>query len=108
METEKKRSSCTDWTETGVNDGSMNKTNFKKVRVKFTNENVVAESCCCRDDTFNLSFGIRMAWLRGLIKAWEKKKSNFEDVNKVKMADEEIAAIEANIKHMIDSLDAKE
>lgn len=107
METEKKRSSWTEWaevTENGICD-AMYKTNFKKVRVKFTTDNIVAESCCCRGDTFNLSFGIRMAYRRCLVKAWEKKKSESKNADEIKKIDTYIAVIKMNIKEMIDSFD---
>ena len=103
METEKKQSSWTEWTEVmenGIYD-AMYKTNFKKVRVKvkFATGNITAESCCHRDDAFDLAFGIRMAYLRCLAKAWEDSKYNAIKIDK------EIAFINANIKEMIDSLE---
>lgn len=102
METEKKRSKWTDWTVID-NDSMMGasyKTNHKKTRVKIIGyDDIVGESCCCKHDVFDLAFGIRMAYLRCLTKAWEKNKAEI---------DEEIAVIDANIKKMIDSLYAKE
>lgn len=107
METEKKRSSWTEWAEIGKGamPGAEYKTNSKKVKVRFLPNNIVAESCCCKDDTFNLTFGIRLAFLRCLVKAWEKSKGKCEDANDMKKIDEVIAGIKTNIKEMIDSLD---
>lgn len=81
METEKKRSSWTEWVviDNDSMPDAMYKTNFKKVRVKLTDENIVAESCCCKDDTFDLSFGIRMAYLRCLLKQSKNTKSLCRD-----------------------------
>lgn len=104
MDKKHKLSKWTEWTEVGIID-AMYKTNFKKVRVRLTSDNIVAESCCCKDDTFNLSFGIRIAYLRCLVKALEKSKSKCEDANEIKNVDGAITAIETSIKEMIDSLD---
>jgi hypothetical protein len=95
MKTEQKQSKWTDWTEIDDNRMfGMYKTNGKKIRVKLSDD-FVGESCCSKYDVFNLDFGIRMAYLRCLVKVWNKKKVDI---------DEEIAMINADIKEMIDSL----
>lgn len=97
MKTEQKQSKWTDWTEIGEDSvmGAMYKTNGKKIRVKFPDYDAVGESCCSKYDKFDLGFGIEMAFLRCLMKVWNKKKIGI---------DEEIAMINADIKEMIDSL----
>lgn len=57
------------------------RTNRKKVQVKFLTDKVRAEACCCKDNEFNLSFGLQMAYLRCLDKALIKKK--IEYMNKI-------------------------
>lgn len=108
METEKKRSGWTDWAEVGDGTDAMYKTNFKKVKVKFTTNKIVAESCCCKHDKFDLSFGIHMAYLRCLVKVWEKKKLECKSADEANKIDVLIDEITMGIKEMIDSLDDKE
>ena len=67
------------------------RTNRKKTQVKFLTSKVRAESCCCKDDEFNLSFGLHMAYLRCLDKALTKKK--IEHTKK-------IAEYESSIEHI--------
>lgn len=56
------------------------RTNGKKVQVKFLTDKVRAEaSCNKKEDEFNLTFGIHMAYLRCLNKALRKKR---DDINK--------------------------
>lgn len=78
------------------------RTNRKKTQVRFLTNKVKAESCCDNRDEFNLTFGIHMAYLRCLNKAWEKKKSELE--KQLKMANSEIAENEAILKKMKNSV----
>jgi hypothetical protein len=79
------------------------RTNRKKVQVKFLTDKVRAEACCSKEDDFNLSFGINMAYLRCLNKAREKQKIECE--NKMKFIIHDIAENETAIKKMIGSLE---
>lgn len=78
----------------GQNDASY-RTNGKKVQVRFLTNKVKAEACCCKDDKFNLSFGLRVAYLRCLNKSLTEKKL---------AAEREIAENENILKKMINSL----
>lgn len=80
------------------------RTNRRKVQVKFLTDKIRAEACCNRVDDFNLSFGIQMAYLRCLNKAWTKKKNEYEE--ELKRINLEIADNEKIIKRMINSLRA--
>ena len=60
-------------------------------------------------DDFNLSFGVQLAYIRCLNKAWEKKKNEYEmkikeNTEKAKEASNEIADNNGIIKKMISSL----
>ena len=79
------------------------RTNRRKIQVKFLTDNIRAESCCSKDDEFNLSFGLQIAYLRCLNKALVNKKSECERT--IKMADSEIKDNEHIIKKMINSLE---
>lgn len=95
----------TGWTPIVGFDGQTDvyyKTNRKKVMVKFLTDKVRAESCCSKDNDFNLSFGIQLAYLRCLNKAWAKKKSEYEA--KIASANSEIVDNERIIESMIHSL----
>lgn len=96
----------TNWTPLvgfdGQNDASY-RTNGKKVQVRFLTNKVRAEACCCRDDDFNLTFGLRVAYLRCLNKALEKQKHEHEE--KLKMIKHDIAENEMIMKKMINSLE---
>lgn len=97
----------TDWCPIVGFDGQSDvyyKTNRKKVMVKFLTDKVRAESCCNKVNDFNLSFGIQLAYLRCLNKAWAKKKSEHEE--KLKTINTEIVDNERIIKSMINSLPA--
>ena len=89
----------TPWTQfvgfDGQNDASY-RTNGKKVQVRFLTNKVRAEACCCKDDEFNLAFGLRVAYLRCLNKALSEKKMS---------AERELAENENILKKMINSLD---
>lgn len=85
----------TPWTQMmGLNGQTdcMYRTNRKKVQVKFLTSKVRAEACCCKDDEFNLSFGLQMAYLRCLDKALIKNK--IEHMKKI--AEYEVGLTEIN------------
>ena len=79
------------------------RTNHKKVQVKFLTDKVRAECCCCKDDDFNLGFGIQLAYLRCLNKARTKQRIELEE--KLNMVEHEIAENNTIIKKMVNSLD---
>lgn len=81
---------------------AMYRTNRKKTQVKFLTDKVRGESCCHRDDDFNLSFGIQLAYLNCLNKARTKQRIELEE--KLNMVEHEIAENESIIKKMVNSL----
>ena len=85
----------------GHND-AFYRTNRKKTQVRLLTTKDRGESCCHRDDDFNLSFGIQLAYLCALNKAREKQRVELEE--KLKMVNGEIAENKAIIKKMINSL----
>ena len=96
----------TNWTPITGFDGQTDavyRTNGKKVQVKFLTDKVRAEAACNVMDDFNLFFGIQLAYLRGLNKAWEKKKAECEEMWKT--ANCEIMDNERIIKKMLNSLE---
>jgi hypothetical protein len=80
------------------------RTNRKKVQVKFLTSKVRGEACRCKDDDFNLSFGIQLAYLRCLNKARAIQKAELEE--KLKSVNCEIAENETIMKKMVNSIDA--
>lgn len=95
----------TKWTLFAGFDGQndcMYRTNGRKVQVKFVIDKVRAESCCHKDNEFNLAFGIQVAYLRCLNKVLAKKKKKYEEA--LKEIDMEIADNERIIWKMINSL----
>ena len=95
----------TNWTPLVGFDGqsdAMYKTNRKKVRVKFLTSKIYAEACCCKDDDFNLNFGLQLAYLRALNKARTKQRIELEE--KLNMVEHEIAENNTIIKKMVNSL----
>ncbi len=78
------------------------RTNEKKTQVKFLTDKVRAECCCCRDDNFDLSFGIQLAYLRCLNKARERQKAELEEA--LKFVNHEIAENNTIMKKMVNSL----
>lgn len=102
----------TSWTPIVGFDGHSDvyyKTNRRKVQVKFLTDKVRAESCCNKVNDFNLSFGIQLAYLRALNKAWVKRKTEYEAKvceyeDKLNAANSEIVDNERIIKSMIHSL----
>lgn len=95
----------TNWQRFNGYDGQndcMYRTNGKKVQVKFLTDKVRAESCCHKENEFNLAFGLQSAYLRCLNKALEiKKKKCEEELKKIEM---EIIDNERIIQKMINSL----
>ena len=81
---------------------AMYKTNRKKVIVKFLTDKIRAESCCNKNDDFNLTFGIQIAYFRCLNKALAKKKIEHEET--LKNINHEIAENDRIMKQMINSL----
>ena len=95
----------TKWTPFTGFDGHSDcfyKTNRKKIKIKFVTDNVRTETCCHRDDEFDLGFGLNMAYLRCRDKALEEKRAVLE--KELKKIDIEIADNERIIRKMIASL----
>lgn len=103
---EEKRKGWTPWTKfvgfDGQNDASY-RTNGKKVQVRFATSKIKAEACCCKGDDFNLAFGIQIAYLRCLNKAFGKQKCVYESM--LSKINQEVAENEMILKKMINSLD---
>lgn len=96
----------TNWTPFAGFDGQndcMYRTNKRKVQVKFVTDKVRAECSCHKDDDFNLSFGIQMAYLRALNKMYSKKAAEYEE--ELKKINIEMIDNERIIKKMISSLE---
>lgn len=81
---------------------AMYRTNRKKTQVKFLTTKVRGESCCHRDDDFNLGFGIQLAYLYALNKARDKQRIELEE--KLNMVEHEIAENSTIIKKMVNSI----
>ena len=97
----------TSWQQFSGFDGQNDcfyKTNRKDVEVKFVTDKVRAKSFLHKDDEFNLSFGLNMAYLRCVNKALEKKKSVHE--SELARINNEIADNDRTIQKMINSLNA--
>lgn len=95
----------TNWTPLIGFDGQSDcfyRTNRKKTQVKFVTTKDRAESCCCKDDDFNLAFGIQLAYLRCLNKARTKQRLELEE--KMNAVEHEIAENETIMKKMVNSL----
>lgn len=80
------------------------KTNRKDVEVKFVTDKVRAKSFLHKDDEFNLSFGLNIAYLRCLNKALAKEKNKHEE--ELKQINNKIADNERTIQKMINSLNS--
>ena len=78
------------------------RTNRRRVQCRFITNKVRAESCCHDDDEFDLSFGLRIAYLRCLNKALTKQKTEYKE--KLKAINNEIADNKGLIRRMLDSL----
>lgn len=102
---EEKHKGWTPWTQfigfDGQND-AFYRTNGKKVQVRFLTSKIKSEACCCKDDEFNLAFGIRIAYLRCLNKVLAEQRGKYEE--SVKTINSEIAENETILKKMINSL----
>lgn len=83
---------------------ALYRTNRRKVQVKFITNKVRSESCCHKEDDFNLFFGVQMAYLRCLNKALLKQKTEYEE--KLKAINCEIVDNKKIVEKMINSLDA--
>lgn len=95
----------TEWTPLiGFNGQSdaLYRTNRKKTQVKFLTNKFRAECCCCKDDDFNLGFGIQLAYLRCLNKARENQKIKLE--KELEFVNHEIAENQTIMKKMVNSL----
>ena len=103
---EERMKGWTKWTPLIGFDGQSDafyKTNGKKVIVKFLTDKVRAESSCNKkEDEFNLTFGLNLAYLRARNKANEKKKAKLErELNAIKI---DIAENDNVMKRMTESL----
>lgn len=97
----------TNWTPLTGFDGQTDafyRTNRRKTQVKFITDKVRSEACCCKDDDFNLFFGVQLAYLRCLNKALLKKAAKYEkELEKIGSEISDNIKIE---KKMINSLGA--
>lgn len=96
----------TKWTPLVGFDGQSDayyRTNGRRVQVEFLTNKVRAESCCHKEDDFNLSFGIKMAYLRAYNKALKKQKTEYK--KKLDTINSEIGENETILKSMISSLE---
>lgn len=97
----------TSWQQFNGFDGQNDcfyKTNRKDVEVKFLTDKVRAKSFLHRNDEFNLSFGLNVAYLRCMNKALEKKRVKCEE--ELKKINNEIADNKKTIQKMINSLNS--
>lgn len=98
-------SGWTNWQQFNGLDGQNDcfyKTNRKDVEVKFVTDKVRAKSFLHKEDEFNLSFGLNMAYLRARNKALAKKKIEHE--KEIKNIDIELIDNERIIKDMVSRL----
>lgn len=100
-------SGWTSWTPLTGFDGQNDvyyRTNRRKTQVKFITDNVRAESFLNtkEGDEFNLYFGIQLAYLRALNKAYLKKVAKYE--KELKKINTEVVDNERIIQKMINSL----
>ena len=103
---EEEFSGWTKWTPlTGFNGqtDALYRTNRRRVQVKFLTANVKATAFCNRKDDFNLFFGVQMAYMRCLNKAWSKQKASLEEA--LKIVNQEMTDNKRSIEDMINSLD---
>lgn len=85
------------------------KTNRRDVEVKFVTDKVRAKSYLHKDDEFNLSFGLNLAYLRCMNKSLEKQKAECEAelarvAEKLARINNEIVDNKKTIQKMINSL----
>lgn len=78
------------------------KTNFKRVQVKLVENNTRSMATCSRGDEFNLHFGIQLAYMRCLNKAYIKKEKVCE--NELKNIRSNIKQTNHVIKYLVNSL----
>lgn len=86
----------------GHND-AIYRTNRRKIQIKFITDKVRTKVCCHRDDEFNLSFGLQLAYLRCRDKALMKKATKYEE--ELKKIDCELMDNLRIEKRMINSLE---
>lgn len=84
------------------------RTNRKKVQVRFLTDKVSGESCCHKEDDFDLSLGLRIAYMRCVKKSLLKRKAEYEKQlkeisNKLIVVNRDIIDIESVTKDMINS-----
>lgn len=102
----------TDWQQFNGLEGQTDcfyRTNRRDVEVKFVTDKVRTKSYLHKDDEFNLSFGLNLAYLRAFSKVLEKKKDKVkEKLCKVeeehKEINDEIANVERHIQKLINSV----
>lgn len=80
------------------------RTNRKDVEVKFVIDKVRAKSYLHKDDEFNLSFGLNLAYLRARNKVLEKKKTEYEE--ELKKINNEITDNKRAVQKIINSLNS--
>ena len=78
------------------------RTNRRKVQVRFLTDKVKGEACLNKNDDFNLTFGLHMAYMRARNKAAMKRKQMHIDA--LKELNNEIFDNEKAIEQMINSL----
>lgn len=100
------------WTKWGVianeygNLIGMYRTNGKKVQVRMYSDSACiakSEATCCKDDKFNLMFGINLAYLRCIEKMHKKNKEKYEKI--LKETTERLSDTQMIMKRMLASLD---
>lgn len=77
------------------------KTNWKKIKVK-TVDGFRAETTCCKDDEFNLAFGVNLAIIRCKVKRLKQTQKDFE--TSLECIRNDLIESENMIKQMLDSL----
>lgn len=103
---ESERKGWTDWQKfVGgyCENNVMYRTNNKKVQVRGLTDKITAEACCCKDDDFNLTRGIMLAYFRYLIKSLAKEKDKLEE--RLKEINSMIAENETTLKKMLNNMD---
>lgn len=104
----------TNWTHMIGFDGHNDiiyRTNRKKVQMRFLTDKVSGESCCHKEDDFNLSLGLRIAYMRCVKKSLAKRKAEHEKQlkeisNKLVAINRDIIDVENVTKDLINSLES--
>lgn len=78
------------------------RTNRHKIEVKFVTDKVRATACCHKDDEFNLSFGVQLAYYRCEQKSLLKQRAKYKE--EIKRINQEIADYNLDISEMIKTL----